>query len=261
MVWYPTNALWFTLERRTWYRLGKYRHGETMCNLTGRAGQRCGEWRVDKSRWPRSFKLSVSCLSLSQVSTFLNVPTSKLSRLLQAPTFENGEDYEARPGCSVGDLELEALVGLRFALGPFARSLTTPQAMCFRFRPYGCSSRVRNRSTGRRAFGHRIRMFYELSIPTSHHPSIANASAFHLRLDEGLIGTSATQPSFIKRYGLKDESLTKAQQADLKGNITSMVQMGSIAGALIAFLIVDRIGRLWATRQLCILWVAGIALL
>ncbi|SMQ50168.1 unnamed protein product [Zymoseptoria tritici ST99CH_1A5] len=79
-------------------------------------------------------------------------------------------------------------------------------------------------------------------------------------LDEGLIGTSATQPSFIKRYGLKDESLTKAQQADLKGNITSMVQMGSIAGALIAFLIVDRIGRLWATRQLCILWVAGIAL-
>ena len=36
------------------------------------------------------------------------------------------------------------------------------------------------------------------------------------------------------------------------------VQMGSIAGALIAFAITDKIGRLWATRQLCLLWVLGV---
>lgn len=79
-------------------------------------------------------------------------------------------------------------------------------------------------------------------------------------LDEGLIGTSASQKSFINRYGLKDARLTPAQQANLLSNITSMVQMGSILGALIAFYLTDKIGRLWATRQLCLLWVLGIAI-
>lgn len=39
-----------------------------------------------------------------------------------------------------------------------------------------------------------------------------------------------------------------------------MVQLGSIGGALIAFYITDKVGRLWATRQLCFLWVLGIAI-
>lgn len=39
-----------------------------------------------------------------------------------------------------------------------------------------------------------------------------------------------------------------------------MVQLGSIGGALIAFYITDKIGRLWATRQLCVLWVLGLAI-
>ena len=39
-----------------------------------------------------------------------------------------------------------------------------------------------------------------------------------------------------------------------------MRSTGSIAGALIAFAIVDKIGRLWATRILCILWVVGLAI-
>lgn len=29
-----------------------------------------------------------------------------------------------------------------------------------------------------------------------------------------------------------------------------MVQIGSVGGALLAFILADRIGRLWATRQL-----------
>lgn len=79
-------------------------------------------------------------------------------------------------------------------------------------------------------------------------------------LDEGLIGTSAKQPSFIKLFGLKDPSMSKGEQAELLGNITSMVQMGSILGALVAFYLTDKIGRLWATRELCACWTIGITI-
>lgn len=48
--------------------------------------------------------------------------------------------------------------------------------------------------------------------------------------------------------------------ADIKGNVSAMVQIGSVAGALLAFLVADRIGRLWATRQLCIVWILGIVI-
>lgn len=80
-------------------------------------------------------------------------------------------------------------------------------------------------------------------------------------LDEGLIGTSAEQPSFQKIFGL-DEASGKSEEeiAATLGNITGMVQMGSILGALIAFYLTDKIGRLWATRQLCLLWVLGITI-
>lgn len=80
-------------------------------------------------------------------------------------------------------------------------------------------------------------------------------------VDEGLIGTSASQASFQRLFNLGDDStLSESQVADRLGNITSMVQLGSIAGALIAFVITDKIGRLWATRQLCMVWIIGIAI-
>lgn len=80
-------------------------------------------------------------------------------------------------------------------------------------------------------------------------------------LDEGLIGTSAEQPSFQETFGLDDASgKSEAEKAALLGNITGMVQMGSILGALIAFFLTDKIGRLWATRELCFLWVLGITI-
>jgi len=80
-------------------------------------------------------------------------------------------------------------------------------------------------------------------------------------LDEGLIGTSAEQPSFQRIFGL-DEASGKSEEeiAATLGNITGMVQMGSILGALIAFYLTDKIGRLWATRELCFLWVVGIVM-
>ncbi len=80
-------------------------------------------------------------------------------------------------------------------------------------------------------------------------------------IDEGLIGTSATLPSFQRTVGLGEyPTMSESQQADLLGNITLMVQMGSIGGELFAFWITDRIGRLWATRQLSALWIIGIAI-
>ncbi|KAF1993720.1 MFS quinate transporter-like protein [Amniculicola lignicola CBS 123094] len=79
-------------------------------------------------------------------------------------------------------------------------------------------------------------------------------------IDEGLIGTTAELQPFIKKFGLKDASKSKHDQAELLSNITSMVQMGSILGALIAFYLTDKIGRLWATRLLCLIWASGISI-
>ncbi|KAF2153684.1 hexose transporter protein [Myriangium duriaei CBS 260.36] len=77
-------------------------------------------------------------------------------------------------------------------------------------------------------------------------------------LDEGLIGTTVTQKSFIKQSGLSTAAgLTAAEVAQKTGNITAMVQIGSVLGALIAFTFSDRIGRLWATRELCTVWIIG----
>ncbi|KAF1947496.1 MFS quinate transporter-like protein [Clathrospora elynae] len=79
-------------------------------------------------------------------------------------------------------------------------------------------------------------------------------------IDEGLIGTTAELIPFQKKFGLKDPNKSAHDKAELLSNITSMVQMGSILGALIAFFITDKIGRLWATRQLCVVWIIGISI-
>ena len=79
-------------------------------------------------------------------------------------------------------------------------------------------------------------------------------------LDEGLIGTSSSLASFQNRFDLNDPSMSDAENAARLGNITAMVQIGSVAGAIIAFYVTDKIGRLWATRQLCTLWILGIVI-
>lgn len=79
-------------------------------------------------------------------------------------------------------------------------------------------------------------------------------------IDEGLIGTTAELKPFQKKFGLEDDSKSKHEKAELLSNITSMVQMGSILGALVAFYLTDKIGRIWATRLLCLLWVGGISI-
>jgi MFS family permease len=39
-----------------------------------------------------------------------------------------------------------------------------------------------------------------------------------------------------------------------------MVHIGSIPGALIAFLVCEHIGMLWSMRQLCLLWLIGVVI-
>jgi MFS family permease len=50
---------------------------------------------------------------------------------------------------------------------------------------------------------------------------------------------------------------SKDAQANRVSNITSMVQLGSIAGALLAFVLCDKIGRVRSLQALCCLWAAG----
>lgn len=78
-------------------------------------------------------------------------------------------------------------------------------------------------------------------------------------LDEGLIGTTVAQPSFISEYHLTAaQAGGKIALASKIGNITAMVQIGSVGGALIAFIACDKLGRIWATRQLCLVWIIGV---
>ncbi|KAI0140842.1 general substrate transporter [Xylariaceae sp. FL1272] len=77
-------------------------------------------------------------------------------------------------------------------------------------------------------------------------------------VDEGLINGAFDSKVF--QSTINYDSYGTAEQAQIKANVSAMVQVGSVAGALIAFLVCDRIGRIWATRQLCVLWILGIAI-
>lgn len=72
-------------------------------------------------------------------------------------------------------------------------------------------------------------------------------------IDEGLIGTTAELEPFKKKFGLEDPNKSKHEKAELLSNITSMVQMGSILGALLAFTVTDKIGKLF-TMSTCFSW-------
>lgn len=77
-------------------------------------------------------------------------------------------------------------------------------------------------------------------------------------VDEGLISGAFNSKDF--QSTIHYDSYTKVERANIKANVSAMVQIGSVGGALIAFLICDRIGRIWATRQLCLVWIVGIAI-
>ncbi|KAI1653785.1 putative MFS quinate transporter [Daldinia decipiens] len=77
-------------------------------------------------------------------------------------------------------------------------------------------------------------------------------------VDEGLISGAFNSKDFQRTINY--DSYSDIEKTNIKANVSSMVQLGSVGGALFAFVICDRIGRIWATRQLCVLWILGIAI-
>lgn len=77
-------------------------------------------------------------------------------------------------------------------------------------------------------------------------------------VDEGLISGTLAKKNFIHLLGL--DKMDDIELANVKANISAMVQIGSVGGAALAFVLCDRIGRLWATRQLCIIWILGVVI-
>lgn len=77
-------------------------------------------------------------------------------------------------------------------------------------------------------------------------------------VDEGLINGAFNSKVF--QASINYSSYNETDRANIKANVSAMVQVGSVAGALIAFVVCDRIGRIWATRQLCLVWILGIAI-
>lgn len=74
-------------------------------------------------------------------------------------------------------------------------------------------------------------------------------------LDEGLVGGMVSLKSFKNEFGLNHGD--EEHLAQIESNITSMVQLGSIVGALLAFVLCDNIGRIRSLQTLCVLWLLG----
>lgn len=69
-------------------------------------------------------------------------------------------------------------------------------------------------------------------------------------LDEG--NSAATNlPSFKKLFGLDDPDKDEHELANLVSNIKSMVQLGSILGAILSTFVVDKLGRLLSLQIVC----------
>lgn len=64
-----------------------------------------------------------------------------------------------------------------------------------------------------------------------------------------------TLPSFRHEFDI--EMGSKRHRANVVSNITSMLQLGCIAGSLLAFKLCDKLGRVRTLRLLCILWLLG----
>ncbi|KAK9384277.1 general substrate transporter [Lipomyces mesembrius] len=76
--------------------------------------------------------------------------------------------------------------------------------------------------------------------------------------DEGLVGGMVSLKSFRTQFEM--DVGTKSQIANRESNITSMVQLGSIAGSLLAFVLCDKIGRVRSLQVLTLLWATGFSI-
>ncbi|KDN53068.1 quinate permease [Tilletiaria anomala UBC 951] len=69
-------------------------------------------------------------------------------------------------------------------------------------------------------------------------------------LDEGIISSQTSQKAFINSYGVRPGS-------DMQSNITSMVQIASVAGSILAWWTSDKLGRIRSAQIHCLLWIIG----
>jgi MFS family permease len=78
--------------------------------------------------------------------------------------------------------------------------------------------------------------------------------------DEGGFSASVTLPAFKKDYGLTKNLWTHNATglANRTANISSFGVLGAAFGALIAFFLNDKLGRLWSYRLAIIVWASGI---
>ncbi|KAJ5614107.1 quinate permease [Penicillium herquei] len=77
-------------------------------------------------------------------------------------------------------------------------------------------------------------------------------------LDEGLIASTVSEDSFVRQFHLDAAGLSATEKANRLSNVTSMVHMGSLPGAILGFLLCEWIGILWTMRELCVLWIVGL---
>ncbi|KAI5949879.1 hypothetical protein KGF54_005356 [Candida jiufengensis] len=110
---------------------------------------------------------------------------------------------------------------------------------------------------------------FRFTVDTSDHPPQILNKTLYLSIlvfgllgacrgiDEGTISGNIANPSFVARFGLKAPNKTIHQLANLKSNITSMVQLGSIGGSMIAMKSVDYFGRVRAVQVVCIIWLVA----
>lgn len=73
--------------------------------------------------------------------------------------------------------------------------------------------------------------------------------------DEGYISAVTEQVSFINLFNLEDPNQSEALLRNLVSNIKSMVQLGSIGGALIGGYTNDKFGRVRSLQGVCFFWI------
>ncbi|KAI3403188.2 hypothetical protein KGF56_004077 [Candida oxycetoniae] len=123
-----------------------------------------------------------------------------------------------------------------------------------------------NSHGGKKSFKDRFRFIPDTS---DHPPQVFNKTLYFSiflfglfgaarGIDEGNISGNLSNPSFIARFGLNNPQKTKDELANLKSNITSMVQLGAIGGAIISMKSVDFLGRVRALQFVCIIWIVGV---
>ncbi|KAJ5273072.1 quinate permease [Penicillium angulare] len=76
-------------------------------------------------------------------------------------------------------------------------------------------------------------------------------------LDEGLIASTVAEGSFIQQFKLQEDDLSATEKANRLSNVTSMVHIGSLPGAVAGFVLCEWVGILWTMRELCFTWIIG----